>query len=171
MSVDTARRTDFADIRVGDLLPKRTWTVSKADIESFGDFLYPATPDNPKRLGNPHMDEEYARKHIYGGLFVDGNQTVACLCQLATDWLPPGALVSGFSDVDIKLPNPIRVADVVTFSGEVASTTSREGRDYVTLQVLARNQAGKVVAAGTIATCVPRAGSESGTRSGVFARQ
>jgi len=146
----------FGDIRVGDELSQQSWTVTKADIEAFSDFLYPATARHPERRGNPHIDEEYARQSIYGGLFVDGNQTVALLCRMATDWLPHGSLVFGISEVDIKFPNPVRVADVITFSGTVSAKTTEGGRDRVELQVLAQNQAGKVVAAGSISTCVPR---------------
>jgi acyl dehydratase len=148
----------FEDIRVGDELPRQSWTVTKDDIAAFGDFLYPATAQNPGRRGNPHMDEEYARSSIYGGLFVDGNQTVALLCRLASDWLPPGSLVFGPGEVDIKFPNPVRVADVVTFSGTVSAKASEAGRDRVEIQVLAQTQAGKVVAAGSVTACVPRGG-------------
>ncbi|OGA25475.1 MAG: hypothetical protein A3I01_18195 [Betaproteobacteria bacterium RIFCSPLOWO2_02_FULL_65_24] len=158
MSTAAASPARFEDIRVGDGLPRQTWTVAKEDIEAFGDFLYPATAQNPERRGNPHIDEEYARQSIYGGLFVDGNQTVALLCRMATDWLPPGSLVCGFSEVDVKFPNPVRVADVIAFSGEVSAKTTEGGRDRVRLEVLAQNQAGKAVAVGAICACVPRGG-------------
>jgi hypothetical protein len=156
MSAIAVRPPDFDAIRVGDALPAQSWTVTRTDIEDFGDFLYPATPENPERRGNPHVDEEYARQSIYGGLFVDGNQSVAFLCRMATDWLPPGSLVSGFSEVDVKFPNPVRVADVITFSGKVSGKTSDGGRGRVKLEVIAHNQAGKVVAVGSISTYVPR---------------
>lgn len=156
MNAIATKPQDFDAIRIGDALPAQTWTVTKADIEAFGDFLYPATAANPERRGNPHIDEEYARQSIYGGLFVDGNQSVAFLCRMATDWLPPGSLVSGFSEVDVKFPNPVRVADVITFSGKVSDKTSEGRRDRVKLDVIAHNQAGKVVAVGSISTYVPR---------------
>ncbi len=151
-----AKPACFADIQVGDVLPSQIWTVTKADIAAFGEFLYPPQPDNPERKGNPHIDEEYARQSIYGGLFVDGNQTVAFLCRMATDWLPAGALAHGWSDVDLKFPNPCRLDDVITFTGKVATKSSERGRDQVRLEVLASNQAGKLVAVGHISAQVAR---------------
>lgn len=146
----------FDDIRIGHELPSQSWTVTKADIAAFGEFMYPPQPDNPERKGNPHIDEEYARQSIYGGLFVDGNQTVAFLCRMATDWLPAGALAYGWNDVDLKFPNPCRLDDVISFNGRVVEKKSSPARDEVKLEVVATNQSGKVVAAGTIATEVPR---------------
>lgn len=148
--------TSFEDIREGDELGSEPWTVTKADIIAFGEFMYPPQPDNPQRKGNPHIDEEYAKQSIYGGLFVDGNQTVAFLCRMATDWLPAGALAYGFSDVELKFPNPCRLDDVISFSGRVAGKSSAGGRDEVRLDVRATNQAGKLVAVGTIAAQLPR---------------
>ncbi|MCC6472956.1 MAG: MaoC family dehydratase [Burkholderiales bacterium] len=144
-----------ADVRAGDALPARRWTVTRDDIEAFGEFLYPATADNPQRKGNPHIDEEYARRSIYGALFVDGNHTVALLCRMAADWLPSGALAYGEYEVDFRFPNPVRVGDEIRFAGRVTGTAPREGRDRVTLEMIAHNQAGKVVAAGTITTVLP----------------
>ncbi|MDO8595493.1 MAG: hypothetical protein Q7R45_02605, partial [Sulfuricaulis sp.] len=62
----SVKPASFADIEEGDILPSQTWTVTKADIAAFGEFLYPPQPDNPQRRGNPHIDEEYARQSIYG---------------------------------------------------------------------------------------------------------
>ncbi|OGA02975.1 MAG: hypothetical protein A3H35_20750 [Betaproteobacteria bacterium RIFCSPLOWO2_02_FULL_62_17] len=152
----SVKPASFADINEGDTLPSQTWTVTKADIAAFGEFLYPPQPDNPQRKGNPHIDEEYARQSIYGGLFVDGNQTVAFLCRMATDWLPAGTLARGWSDVDVKFPNPCRIDDVITFTGKVVAKTREHGRDQVKLEVLASNQAGKPVAAGFISAQIPR---------------
>ncbi|MSQ50333.1 MAG: hypothetical protein EXR28_00450 [Betaproteobacteria bacterium] len=146
----------FTQIREGDELSSPSWRVTKADIAAFGEFMYPPQPDNPERKGNPHIDEEYARQSIYGGLFVDGNQTVAFLCRMATDWLPAGALAYGWNDVDLKFPNPCRLGDVISFTGRVVEKNSTPARDEVKLAVVATNQAGKVVAVGTITTEVPR---------------
>lgn len=146
---------DFASIQVGDVLPKRTWTATKENMRAFGELI-PAQPDNPTRARNPHLDEEYARGQIYGGLFVDGNHTMSLVCQVATDWLPPGGLLSGHSEVELKFPNPCRLGDTLILGGEVVGKTSENGRDVVTLKMLAENDKGKVVAVGTIAAYVPR---------------
>ena len=61
-----------------------------------------------------------------------------------------------FSDVELKFPNPCRLDDVISFSGRVAGKSSAGGRDEVRLDVRATNQAGKLVAVGTIAAQLPR---------------
>lgn len=156
MSLADNRPADFATIRIGDALPAQTWTAEMEDLLAFGDLLYPPRPDDPNRSTNPHVNEAYAKDSMYGGLFVDGNQTVAFLCRMITDWLPPASLLAGFSNFDLRFPNPCRLGEVVTFSGIVAGKATEDGRDMVFLDVRATTQAGKVVATGKIDVHVPR---------------
>jgi acyl dehydratase len=154
MRDESARKT-FASIAVGEKIPVLTWTANERDMQAFTE-LTPARPDNPTRAGNPHLDAEYAKTQIYGALWVDGNHTVALLCQAATNWLPRGSLVSGDSEVDMRFPNPVRVGDVVTFTGEVTGKRSEGGRDYVVLKMQADNDKGKTIAFGTVTAYVPK---------------
>jgi hypothetical protein len=147
--------SDFASIRVGDMVPRKIWTATRENMQAFGELI-PARPDNPGRSRNPHLDEEYARSQIFGGLFADGNHIVSLVCQTATDWLPRNGLVSGHSEVDMRFPNPCRLGDTLTISGEVIEKRCVDGRDFVVLKMLAENQTGKAVAVGTIAAYVPR---------------
>ena len=146
---------DFASIEIGARLPSRTWTANLEDMRAFGE-LTPARPDDPARSNNPHLNESYASRQIYGALFVDGNHTVALACQVATDWLPAGSLLSGHSEVDLRFPNPCRLGDTVTFGGEVVDKISQDGRNLVVLKIQAESDKGKVIAAGTITACVPK---------------
>ena len=127
-----------------------------AAIEAFGDLLYPATADNPERRGNPHLDEAFASEHLYGGLTADGNHTVAELCQFLADWLAPGAMLCGNTEVDLKFPNPVRPGDVLSLQAQVSQAFSGDAGDQVTFSVIAENAAGKPVAVGVISTSVPR---------------
>lgn len=152
------RKQEIHEIGVGQELPGQTWEVTMADIEAFGDLLYPATPDNPSRRGNPHLDAEFAAKHIFGGLTADGNHTVAKLCQYLADWLPDGGMVSGGTEVDLKFPNPVRPGDRVILRARVTETDVREDGHHVAFSVSAESAPGKLVAVGSISTRLPSAG-------------
>lgn len=160
----------IAHIRVGEGPAPLVWVADMKDVEAFGDVLYPSPSGASGHATNPHLNEEYASRHIYGGLTVDGNQTVAFLCQLVEGWLPAGSLVSGHSEIDIKFPNPVRVGDTVRFTATVSDISRSGGRDFVHFEVLAENQAAKVVAVGKIAAHVPadaaigQGGSGNGAR-------
>ena len=146
---------DVASITVGDVLPRKIWTATKENTHAFGE-LTPARPDDPTRSRTPHLSEEYARSQIFGGVFAAGDQIMSVVCQTATDWLPPTALVSGHSEVDLRFTNPCRLGDTLTIGGEVVDKQCVDGRDMVILKMVAENQKGKVVCAGTISAYVPR---------------
>ena len=146
---------DFVSIKVGDVVPKKVWTATKENTHAFAS-LTPPPADDPMRSRSPHLNEDRAREEIYGSVWTDGNHTMSLVCQTATDWLPPDALVSGYSEVDLRFPNPCRLGDTLTIGGEVVEKKSVDGRDVVVLKMVAESQKGKVVAAGTITAYVPR---------------
>lgn len=156
---DAALRASRDVLQAGDEAPMRQWTVTRADLEQFAEFLYPARPDNPQRLGNPHLDEAYATKHL-GGLIVDGNQTVALLCDLVTDWLAMASIGCADTEAAFTFPNPCRVGDVVTFAAKVLAVRHESDRSRVELQATAINQAGKLVAKGTVLARMPAQGKD-----------
>lgn len=162
------RKRSFDDIQVGEAVTPLYKTVTVDSIEKFAVFLdqIPRGQSAAAATGNPHLDEAFAQRSIFGGRFADGNHTVAHLCQMVTDWLPIGALVSGYSEVDIKLPNPVRPDDSVTVTGQVVDKFTGDGRDYAVIEVLARTQRDKVVAAGTIKAYVPHKESCQEERNG-----
>lgn len=147
------RKPDFASIAVGETLPPIRWTADIEDVEAFGDVLYSKTSS---RATNPHLNAEYASQHIYGGLTVDGNQTVDFLCRMVANWLPRRASLNRDSIVDIKFPNPCRVGDSVEFRGTVAEISNDGAQWMVHVDVIAENQSSKVVAVGRISACLPR---------------
>jgi acyl dehydratase len=104
---------------------------------------------------NLHVDQEYSREHMYGGNVGDGHQTIAYLCELVTNWLPYGALVSGYSELDIRMTNPTRPGDCVVAKGVVKDKFIEEGRKYVLCEVNAFKGGDKMVAIGTIKAMVP----------------
>jgi acyl dehydratase len=147
----TQRPPRLADIAAGSHVPPRTWTATMEDMVAFGDFLYPARADNPTRAGNPHLDVEYARKHLYGGLIVDGNQTVAQLWELVRDWIPADAALTHETEVEVRFPNPCREGDIVGLAATVESVSDTAGGSAIRFNVNAHNAAGQCLASGSIA--------------------
>ena len=69
-----------------------------------------------------------------------------------------GALVSGYSEIDIRLTNPTRPGDVVTSTGSVKGKFTEEGRNYILCEVMATKGEEKLVALGQIKAMVPDLG-------------
>ena len=134
--------------------------VTQEHINRFQEFLGhgPSMVQGWMRGHNLHVDEEYSRAHMYGGTVGDGHQTIAYLCELVTNWLPYGALVSGYSEIDIRLTNPTRPGDVVTSTGSVRDKLTEEGRNYILCEVMATKGDEKLVALGQIKAMVPGLG-------------
>lgn len=153
------RDRSFADLAEGERIGPLHISVTPEHIGAFQEFLGHhdgSDPDKKWLIGNNlHTDEDYSRKNMYGGVVGDGHQTVQYLCQLLTDSLPWGTLVSGYSSVDIKLTNPTRPGDEVEATGRILRKYSEAGRDYVVCEVRATKQGDVVVALGEIRAFVP----------------
>jgi len=151
----TEKCVRLSDIQRGNQLPSHIWNVTQKDIERFGDLLYPPSKSNPSRSGNPHIDKEYAAKHIYGGITVDGNHTVAVICEMLACWLPDGAMTSGDTEVNITFPNPCRPDDIIAIQASVLDTAQQPKGYLATFSVEGRNQNGKIIAVGSVTTRFP----------------
>lgn len=152
-----AHKESWENIQVGEEIPPVIHYVTQKHINTFQDFLGhgPTTAEGWMRGHNLHVDEEYSRAHMFGGNVGDGHQTVAYLCELVTNWLPYGSLVSGHSEIDIRLTNPTRPGDVVTSRGHVKDKFIEEGRKYVVCEVMAAKGQDRLVAIGFIKAMVP----------------
>ncbi len=159
MSTDPRYRS-FADLVEGETLPELHVSVTQDHITGFQEFLGhhdPTETETAWLIGNNlHIDEEYSKRNMYGGVVGDGHQTIQYLCQLVTDSLPWGTLVSGYSLIDIKMTNPTRPGDQVVATGKIARKLTEDGRDYVICELQATKQQGRVVAVGTIKAHVPK---------------
>ena len=154
MTTDPRDRS-FKDLVEGEALPPLHISITKDHINGFQDFLGHSNPHaiegNTWLIGNNlHVDEEYSKKNMFGGVVGDGHQTIQYLCQLLTDSLPWGSLVSGYSSLDVKLTNPTRPGDEVVATGKIIRKLTEGGRDFVICEVSATKQQGSVVAIGTI---------------------
>ena len=66
-------------------------------------------------------------------------------------------LVSGYSEIDIRLTNPTRPGDIVTSHGVVRGKMVEKGRRYVVCEVSATKMDNRLVAIGEIKAMVPDA--------------
>ena len=131
----------------GTQLAPRQWIVEVEDLHAFAELMEQNVPGR-----NPHVDEEFASRQIYGGLFADGNQLVTKLVHWITDHLPSGAIVETPTKIRAKFLNPCRPGDEVTFRGEIASV----GHDRsITVEGRAETSTGKLLAVIMVETRLP----------------
>ncbi|MBI4200776.1 MAG: MaoC family dehydratase [Chloroflexi bacterium] len=151
-----SHKESWDQIQVGEEITPLTHYVTQDHINKFQGFLgHAAAGPSPMAGHNLHVDEEYSREHMFGGNVGDGHQTIAYLCELATNWLPYGALVSGYSEVDIRLTNPTRPGDRVVSKGVIKDKFIEDGRRYVLCEVTAVKGGDRIVAFGHIKAMVP----------------
>lgn len=131
----------------GMQLTPRRWVVTVEDMTAFAELLEQNVPGR-----NPHVDEEFAARQIFGGLFADGNQLVTKLVHWITDQLPPGAIVETPTKIRTKFVNPCRPGDEVDFRGEVVAVGDDRS---IQVEGRAETAAGKVLAVVTVETTLP----------------
>lgn len=96
-----------------------------------------------------HVDEEAARRSIYGGLIASGWLTVSVCFRLAVDGLIHRVASMGSPGVDqIRWIKPVREGDTIAVTVEVVDTRpsqSRPDRGIVQVSYEVRNQRDEVV--------------------------
>jgi len=158
-TTDPRDRT-FDEINVGEALPTLEVDVTGDHIIAFQAFLGHLTPEFEEMKwivgNNLHLDEDYSRRNMFGGVVGDAHHTIQYLCQVVTDGLPWGSLVSGHSAIDIKLTNPTRPGDHVVATGRIVDKLIEDGRQIIVCEVEAIKQDSKTVAVGTVRAHVPQ---------------
>ena len=140
---------------VGEVFTSDPITVDMTHITGFQDFMGHLDPSFSLAGFNHHVNDDFAKEHLYGGVVGDGHQTIQYLCQVVTDHLPAGALVSGWSSFDLRLVNPTRPGDTVVARAQVSAVTPHGAGTVVELEVSAANQRDATVAFGVIRAFVP----------------
>ena len=112
----------FEDLEIG-MFREDEHTVTEQDITDFarisGDY-------NPL-----HMDEEYAKKTMFGERIAHGALTASYVSAILGNELPgPGAI---FTDLNLRFRRPVKIGDKVTVRAEVSEKFDRGNR--VTLAV------------------------------------
>lgn len=128
------------DFRQGEVLEYGSCTVARDEIIDF------ARRFDPQPF---HVNEEAARKSIYGGLIASGWHTTAMLMRLMVDGTIGGSASMGSPGVDeIRWLKPVRPGDVLTLRGvvlDVVPSRSKPDRGHIRTAYEAFNQEGDKV--------------------------
>lgn len=129
------RKKYWDDFKVGDKLKTNGLTVTETHMVNFacltGDFL------------PLHMDEEYAKKTMFGGRIIHGPLTYSLAVGLVglTNWYEDSII--GLLGVDrMRLPRPVKPGDTIHVNVEVISKkeTTKADRAVITLHYQVMNQ-------------------------------
>ena len=97
-----------------------------------------------------HVDEQAARDSIFGGLVAPGSLVIAIWTRLSLESKrsrKPWATLAGLGS-ELRMPNPVRIDDELSYSGEVTEkrpSESRPGAGLVRMRHWLRNQQDEVV--------------------------
>jgi 3-hydroxybutyryl-CoA dehydratase len=109
-------------------------TITAADIAAFADLCGDHNPI--------HMDEEYAKKTVFGGRIAHGVISLGLLSAAMAQL--PGLPI--FMSQSVRFLRPVRIGDTITASVEV--TDMRPDKGIVMLKNTCTNQKGEVVIEG-----------------------
>jgi acyl dehydratase len=128
------------DFRVGEVLEYGSCGVTREEILEF------ARRYDPQPF---HVDEEAAKKSIYGGLIASGWHTTAMLMRLMVDGMINGSSSMGSPGIDeIRWLKPVRPGDTLSLRGvvlEVVPSRSKPDRGHIRTAYEAFNQHGEKV--------------------------
>lgn len=140
----------FDDLKIGMIFKSEAVTVSKEDILRF------AREYDPQPF---HLDDEAARKTVFGGLAASGWHTAAICMRLATECRPfgPHPLLGAGVD-DLRWMKPVRPGDTLRLEGEVVDLIPSKSKPHGIVRVkwTAFNQHGEPVYTFNPIGIVPR---------------
>jgi acyl dehydratase len=140
----------FDDLKVGMIFKSEAVTVSREDILRF------AREFDPQPF---HLDDEAAKKTVFGGLAASGWHTAAICMRLATMCRPfgPHPLLGAGVD-DLRWMKPVRPGDTLHLEGEVVDLIPSKSKPQGIVRVkwTAFNQHGEPVYTFNPIGIVPR---------------
>ena len=136
-----ARKLYYENVRVGDELQP----LLKPALDRVAIARYAGASDdyNPN-----HVDEEYARRSGFPGVFAHGSMAMGFLGQLCSEWVRAGQ-VKRLSSRFVKIIWP---GDQLTCRGRVVDKRREGGEYYVDLELWVENQKGELVVKGNATT-------------------
>jgi acyl dehydratase len=139
------------DLVVGQIYGSGRITVVKERIKAF------AAEFDPQPF---HLDEDSARRSIFGGLAASGWHTAALTMRLIveSDFKPAGGIVGAGFD-ELRWPVPVRPGDELHVESEVLEvrpSKSRPHQGLVKVRTTTKNQKGEAVQVSVGTLVVPR---------------
>jgi acyl dehydratase len=143
------------DFAAGQRYGSGRLTVDKERIKSF------ASEFDPQPF---HLDEDAARRSIFGGLAASGWHTAAMTMRLLvqSEFKPAGGIVGAGFD-EFRWPAPVRPGDELHLEIEVLEvrpSKSRPNQGLVKIRTTTKNQKGEVVQISVGNLIVPRRPAE-----------
>jgi len=139
------------DFAVGQIYGSGRITVEKERIKAF------AAEFDPQPF---HLDEDCARRSIFGGLAASGWHTAALTMRLLveSDFKPAGGIIGAGFD-EFRWPLPVRPGDQLHVESEVLDvrpSKSRPHQGLVKVRTTTKNQKGDAVQVSVGNLVVPR---------------
>ena len=129
----------FEDFAIGDLCESPSYVVSKQEVMQF------AGEWDPQPF---HIDEEFARQTMFGGVIACSAHIFAIFCKLSNQIEPRSAALAGLGFDEVRIPRPLRAGDTVRLTGrciEARRSNTKPGCGIVASQVELTNQNGEIV--------------------------
>jgi acyl dehydratase len=139
------------DFAVGQIYGSGRITVERERIQAF------AAEFDPQPF---HLDEEAARRSIFGGLAASGWHTAALTMRLLveSDFKPAGGIIGAGFD-EFRWPLPVRPGDQLHVESEVLDvrpSRSRPHQGLIKVRTTTKNQKGEAVQVSVGTLVVPR---------------
>ena len=132
------------DVNVGDALPD----LVKGPIQQIQLTRYAGASGDFNPI---HQDDEFAKAAGMGGVFGHGMLTMGFVAQAVTDWAGAGQV----KKLGVRFQGLVRLKDVITCKGRVLGKSSKNGTQFVDLELWAENQKGEKVVTGKATVALP----------------
>jgi acyl dehydratase len=129
----------FEDIDEGEPLNCRPVPVSKEEIVRF------AAEFDPQPF---HVDEEAARKSVFGGLIASSLHTLSACTRAVVEAQGHVAILSGIGMDEVRMFNPVRPGDVLSVDArwiDLKKSRSKPDRGFARIRCKVANQRGEPV--------------------------
>lgn len=132
----------FEDLTVGEVYKHAiTRTVTETD-----NLLFSTLTHNPQPL---HLDVEFAKSTIHGGIIVNSMFTVALIVGISVSDLTLGTTLGNLGFEEMTFPAPVRIGDTIRVETEVLAkkeSKTKQDRGIVWLEHRGYNQKEELVA-------------------------
>ena len=136
----SARFTSFDALSIGDQLVPLEISESQDIINNRNELRLAGKPSP----SNIHTDEEFARKNIFGGTVNAGPAAMSYVDQMLQLSFPLRSFYDG-GRLLMRVIEPFRSGDTVTFQGEVTDKQVEDSKKVVACRVKGTNQRGSLV--------------------------
>lgn len=146
----------FEELTVGEVYKHAiTRTVTETD-----NLLFSTLTHNPQPL---HLDAEFAKSTIYGGIIVNSMFTVALIVGISVSDLTLGTTLGNLGFEEMTFKAPVRIGDTIRVETEVLAkkeSKTKQDRGIVWLEHRGYNQKGELVASAKRLAMMMRRSSE-----------